>query len=133
MVRGIRRTASMLHMSYALPKMKNVNRQMCSLYNKKLKASRAANDLPEGCSFRYIPLEQTNQIAPTARQKFQLQKTQQCQRHALERHHPIKVWGVVNIYLALTTPNGTILAICQVIMAIKFIENLSSPLFLGVD
>ena len=43
------------------------------------------------------------------------------------------MWGVVNIYLALTAPNGTVFTICQVIMAIKSIENLSSPLFLGVD
>ena len=106
---------------------------MCSLYNKRRKASRAANDLPEGCSFRYVPLEQTNQIAPTARRKAKLQKAQQCQRHALERHHKITVWGVQNIYLPLTAPNDTVFTICQVIMAIKSIENLSSPLFLGVD
>ena len=36
---------------------KLVNRQMCSLYNKQHKTSRAANDLSEGCSFRYVPLE----------------------------------------------------------------------------
>ena len=112
---------------------KRVNKQMCSLYNKRRKASRAANDLPEGCSFRYVPLEQTNQIAPTAIRKAKLQKAQQCQCHALERHHKITVWGVQNIYLPLTAPNDTVFTICQVIMAIKSIENLSSPLFLGVD
>ena len=31
---------------------KRVNKQMCGLYNKRRKASRAANDLPEGCSFQ---------------------------------------------------------------------------------
>ena len=112
---------------------KMVNRQMCSLYNKQGKASRVANDLPEGYFFRNVPLEQTNQIAPTARRKAQLQKAQQCQRHALERHHKITVWGVENIYLPLTAPNDTVFTICQVIMAIKLIENLNSPLFLGVD
>ena len=58
---------------------KRVNKQMCSLYNKLRKASRSANNLPKGCTFRYIPLQQTNQIAPTARRKAQLQKAQQCQ------------------------------------------------------
>ena len=112
---------------------KRDDKQMCSLYNKLRKASRSANNLPEGCTFRYVPLQQTNQIAPTPRRKAQLQKAQHCQRHALERHHPITVWGVENIYLPLTALNDAVFTICQVIMAIKSIENLSSPLFLGVD
>ena len=53
-------------------------------------------------------------------------------KYALNRHHPIKVWGIVNIYMPLTAPNGTIFTLCQCIMAIKSIVNLSSPLFLSV-
>ena len=51
----------------------------------------------------------------------------------MEHVHHITVWGVENIYLPLTAPNDAVFTICQVIMAIKSIENLSSPLFLGVD
>ena len=55
------------------------------------------------------------------------------QQYALERHHPIQVWGIVNICQVLIAPNCTIFTLCQVVMSIKSIQNLISPLFFSVD
>ena len=100
---------------------------MSSLYNKKGNKSYAANELPGGCSFKYVPLKHTHQIDPTTRRKTKLFKAQQCQQYVLERHNPIRVWEILNIYLPPAAPNGSVFTIHQVIMIIKSIVNFSSP------
>ena len=55
------------------------------------------------------------------------------QQFALDRHHSIIVWGIVNIYQVPTAPNGTTFTLYQVVMSIKSVQNLNSPLFLGID
>ena len=55
------------------------------------------------------------------------------QKWRLEQHHSIPFWGLDNIYKILTSPNGTKFTICQVIMSIKLVEDLITPLFIGVN
>ena len=40
------------------------------------------------------------------------------------------LFGLVNIYQVLTVPHGTEFTICQVIMYIKPVQDLISPLYL---
>ena len=55
------------------------------------------------------------------------------QKWCLSQHHSVPVWGLDNIYKILTAPNGTKFTIYQVIMSIKFVEDLITPLFDGVN
>ena len=55
------------------------------------------------------------------------------QQFTLDCHHIITVWGTVNIYQVLVSPNGFLFTICQVFTSIRSIQNLISPLFFGVD
>jgi len=119
-----RNNVNAAHILYSAKDEKAVNIQMGGMYNKKLKGSRAADDLPERCGFRYVPLEKTNTIVSTARRKTQLQKCRLMKQFALDCHHAIIVWGIVNIYQVLTTPKGTIFTLCQVVMSIKSVQNL---------
>ena len=68
------------HILCSIEDEKGIKKQMYSMYNKTCKQSCAAKDLPEGYSFRYVPLNQTNHIAPTACRKAQLIKAKICQK-----------------------------------------------------
>ena len=51
----------------------------------------------------------------------------------LDQHHPIPFLGLDNIYKILIAPNGAKFTICQVIMSTKSVQDLITPLFVGVD
>ena len=103
---------------------KGLNTQLCSMYNKPYKWYYAANNLPERCSFCYVPLNQQNQIVPTNCCKAQLIKAKMCQRYCRKHHHSVTMWRIVNIYSLLSDPNLTLSTLYQCIMSIKSIENL---------
>ena len=51
----------------------------------------------------------------------------------LDQHYTVPFWDLDNIYKVLAAPNGAEFTICQVIMLIKTVENLITPLFVGVN
>ena len=111
---------------------KDTNIQMGGMYNKKRKASLAATDLPEARLFRYDAFKVTYNISQIVQSNAKLQKSRLIQQWALEQHHSIPFWGLVNIYKVLTVPNGHGFTIRQVIMSTKFVHAYIYPLFIGV-
>ena len=121
------------HILYSTKNEKYVNIQMGGMYNKTQKISCAVADFPEVQAFRFVPFEATNKISQTALRKDKLQEDMLMQQWALERHHSIPCWGLVNIYKVVTAPNSTEFIICQVIISTKSVQDLISFLFNYVD
>ena len=63
------------HILCSIGNEEGINKQMSNMYNKPRKQSCTANDLPKGCTIRYVPLNQMNTIAPTTQRKAQLIKS----------------------------------------------------------
>ena len=106
---------------------------MGNLYNKTRKQPGAPTDLPEARAMRYVPFEATHKIAQTSKCAVQLQKSRLMQKWRLLQHHSIPFRGLDNIHKILTAPNRTKVTIYQVIMSIKLVKGLITPLFIGVD
>ena len=112
---------------------KEINNQMRNLYNKDRKSFKAAADLPEPRAMRYVPYKATHKIAQTNKHTVKLQQNWLIQKWRLAQHHSIPFWGLDNIYKHLTAPNGFKFTICQVVVSIKLVEDLITPLFIAID
>ena len=104
-----------------------------NINNKVKKLSKAVGEVPEAQAMKWVPYGSTNVIKQTSKCHFWLQKNRIMHKWRLEQHHTIPFWGLDNIYKVLTSPNGAEFAICQVIMSIKTVENLITPLYFGVN
>ena len=112
---------------------KEANIQLGNVYKKIRKASRAAGELPEVRAMWYVPYKSTNIITQTPERRAKLQKNKLMHKWHLDQHHPITFWGLDNIYKILTTPNGAKFTICQIIISTKSVQDLITPLFVGVN
>ena len=110
-----------------------VNLALCNTYSKMRAASRAARNLSEGRTMKYVPYNSTGVIKRSPELFCRLQKTRLLHSWNQKNHHATSMWGFNDVYRVLTAPNGHEFTICQVIMSTKCSFDFITPLFLGVD
>ena len=106
------------------------NLALCSTYGKVRSASRAARNLPEKRTMKYIPCNNTGVIKRSPELFKRLQKTRMLHAWNQKNHHATSMWGLKDVYKVLTAPNGHKFTICQVIMSTKCSYDYITPLFL---
>ena len=110
-----------------------VNLVLCNMYGKVRATSRAAPNLPEGRTMKYIPYNSTGIIRRSPELFHRLQKTRLLHSWNQKNHHTTFMWGLKDIYMVLIAPNGNKFTICQVFMSTKCSFDFITPLLLGVD
>ena len=110
-----------------------VNLALCNTFGKVRSVSRAARNLPEGQTMKYVPYNSTGVIKISPELFKWLQKTRMLHSWNQKNHHATSMWGLKDIYKVLTAPNGHEFTMCQVIMSTKCSYDYITPLFFGVD
>ena len=80
-----------LHIYCAENQEDQVNKVLCSIYNKNQKWINMQGNLPEGNIFCYFPYNMKNKIALIPCQSAQLMKSKVVQIYALARHNAVSV------------------------------------------